>query len=87
MDQVEAEFLDSQVYRPFVWCQYINAIPFFWIHCRKKIRIFLENLNKYYPNIKFTQKTNNENITFLDLKVIVDSKILTNLLVKSTDRH
>ena len=88
VDQVETEFLESQVYKPLIWFQYIDDVFFIWTHCQEKLRLFLEDLNTCHPNIKFTHKTNKEDIAFLDLKVkLLDSKISTYLFVKSTDRH
>ena len=88
MDQVETEFLESQVYKPLIWFQYIDDVFFIWTHCQEKLRLFLEDLNTCHPNIKFTHKTNKEDIAFLDLKVkLLDSKISTYLFVKSTDHH
>ena len=45
-DQVEAEFLESQVYKPLVWCRYIDNVFFIWIHGQEKLRLILEDLSK-----------------------------------------
>ena len=48
----------------------------------------LRSLNEFHTDIKFTYESNKESITFLDLKVSVkNSKIITGLYVKFTDRH
>ena len=55
---------------------------------KKKLKVFLEDLNKFHPNLKFTSVSSEENVAFLDLKVkLKQGKIETDLHVKSTDRH
>ena len=88
MDQVETEFLESQVHKPLVWFQYIDDVFFIWTHGQEKLRLFFEDLNKCHPNIKFTHETNKEDIAFLDPKVkLLDGEISTDLFAKSTDHH
>ena len=49
---------------------------------------FLRSLNEFHTDIKFTYESSKESIAFLELKVSVkNSKIITDLYVKSTDRH
>ena len=49
---------------------------------------FLEDLNKYHPNIDFIHEPNKECINFLDLPVsLLDNKVSTELYIKPTDRH
>ena len=49
---------------------------------------FLEDLNKYHPNINFIHESNKECINFLDLPVsLLDNKVSTELYIKPTDRH
>ena len=69
MDQVETEFLEPVAQKPLVWFRYMDDIFFIWTHSQEKPRLFLEDLNKCHPNIKFTHETNKEDIAFLDLKV------------------
>ena len=54
----------------------------------KKLKVFLKGLNKFHPNLKFTNDLSEENVAFLDLKVkLKQGKIKTDLHVNSTDRH
>ena len=54
----------------------------------RKTCIFLNNLNNYHPNIKFTHESNKEHIPFLDLNVnLSGNKLSTDLYIKPTDRH
>ena len=88
MDQVETEFLESEVCKSLVWFCYIDDVFFIWTHVQEKLRLFLTDLNKCHPNIKFTHETNKEYIAFLDSKFkLLDGKISTDLFVKSTDHH
>ena len=57
-----------------------------WTHGQERLSLFLEDLSKCHPNIKFTHETNRDDIAFLDLKVkLLDDKISTDLFIKSTD--
>ena len=88
MHNVETEFLEAQTDKPFWWVRYIDDIFFIWTHAQEKLKVFLEDLNKFHPNLKFTSVSSEENVAFLDLKVkLKQDKIETDLHVKSTDRH
>ena len=68
MDELEARFLQSQLLQPLVWFRYINDIDIFiiWTHGKDKFEKFLDDLNSFDNNIKFTHEFS---ITFLDLIV------------------
>ena len=88
MDKLETDFLNTQGYLPLVWYRYIDDIFFIWIHGEEKRKFFLDDLNKYYPNINFTHDSNKECINFLNLTVsLLDNKVSTNLYIKPTGRH
>ena len=88
MDKVETEFLETQTDKLFWSVRYIDDIFFIWTHGQEKLKVFLEDLNKFHPNLKFTSDSSEENVAFLDLKVkLKQGKIETDLHVKSTDRH
>ena len=61
----------------------MDAIFLICTHGEDKLKTFLENLNQFYPNIKFTHESSKESIPFLDLSV----KLETDLQIKPTDRH
>ena len=87
-DQINIEFLEAQKHKPLVWFRYIDDVFFIWTHGKKKLSLFLEDLNKFHPNIKFSHEINKESIHFLDLNVrLSDGNISTDLYVKPTDRH
>ena len=58
----------------------------FWTHGQEKLKVFLEDLNKLHPNVKFTSDLSEENVAFLDLK-LTQGKIETDLHVKFMDRY
>ena len=88
MDKIETAFLETQQLQPLVWFRYIDDIFFIWTHGEQELQTFLRSLNEFHTDIKFTYESSKESIAFLDLKVSVkNSKIITDLYVKSTDRH
>ena len=88
MDQIEAEFLETQKHKLLVWFRYIDDVFFIWTHDKEKLSLFFEDLSKFHPNIKFSHEVNKKIIHFLDLNVILsDGKILTDFYVKPTGRH
>ena len=55
---------------------------------QENLKVFLEDLNKFHPNLKLSIISIEENVAFLDLKVkLKRGKIEMDLHVKSTDRH
>ena len=87
MDEIETKFLETQEFQPLVWFRYIGDVFFIWTHGPDKPVPFTTESNNYHPNIKFTYKSNKENITFLDLEVsLSENKLTTNLHTKSRDK-
>ena len=73
-----------------LWCglDILTIFFFIWTHGEQELQTFLRSLNEFHTDIKFTYESSKESIAFLDLKVSVkNSKIITDLYVKSTDRH
>ena len=88
MDKLESDFLKSQELTPLLWYRYIDDTFFIWTHGEEKLAIFLNDLNNYHPNIKFTIESNKDHIPILYLSVKLScNKLSTDLYVKSTDRH
>ena len=57
MDRIETEFLEKEHLKPWVWLRYIDDIFFIWIHGENKLDEFLERLNSFLPNLKFTSES------------------------------
>ena len=88
MDEVEIEFLKTQERTPLVWFRYIDDIIFIWPHGKEHLEIFLQELNNFNPDLKFTYESNEKEIPFLDLKVkLNEGENSTDLYIKSTGRH
>ena len=62
---------------------WFGLVTFFvWTHGKEKLSLFLEDLNKFHPNIKFSHETNMESIHFLDLNVrLSDGNISTDCML------
>ena len=54
MDYNKTEFLKSQEIKPWLWRRFINDIFFIWTDTEENLHKFLEDLNKFHPNIRFT---------------------------------
>ena len=88
MDEVETEFLKAQERTPLVWFRCIDDIFFIWTQGKEHMETFLQELNNFNPDLKFTYESNEKEIPFLDLKVkLNEGKSSTDLYIKSTDRH
>ena len=88
MDKIETDFFKTQQSTSLVWYHYIDDVFIIWTHGLQKLKSFLEDLNSYCPNIKCTHESNKESISLLDLLVsFSDNRLLTELYIKSTDRH
>ena len=88
MDQVKTDFLKMQKHKSLVWFRYIDDVFFIWTHGKETLSLFLEDLNNFHPNIKFSCEGNKESIHFLDLNIrLSDGNISTDLYVKPTAIH
>ena len=67
-----------------------HSFPFLynWIASEKELDDFLEQLNNFYPNLKFTYKCSREDINFLDATARVNhGEFISNLYCKPTNGH
>ena len=88
MDKTETAFLETQELQSLAWFRCIDDIFLIWTHGEKDLQTFLHSLNEFHTDIRFKYESSKEIIAFLDLKVSAkNSKIITDLYVKSTDRH
>ena len=59
-----------------------------WSHGKDKREKFLDDLNSFDNNIKFTHESSKEKVTFLDLIVkLSKGRLTTDLHIKDTDPH
>ena len=88
MYEAETEFLKTQERTPLVWFRYNDDIFLIWTHGKEHPETFLQELNNFNRDFKFTYELNEKEIPFLDLTVkLNEGKISTDLYIKSTDRH
>ena len=88
MDQVEQEFLATQINQPLIWLRYIDDIFFIWTHGEEELEKFMSNFHSFTPNLKFTYESSKRDILFLDHRVsLTKCKLSTDLPMKPTDCH
>ena len=88
MDYMENQFLKKEKIQSWICFKYLDDIFFIWTASEKELDNFLEQLNNFYPNLKFTHERSREEINFLDVIVRVNQgEIITNLYCKPTDGH
>ena len=71
MDKVESAILESENTRLLVWMRYIHDIFFIWTESEDELEGFLQGLNAFHPNLKFTHVKSEVSINFLDLTVSI----------------
>ena len=73
---------------PWLWKRFIVDIFFIWTDTEENLDKFLEDLNKFHPNLRFTYEKLREKISFLDIVIkLKEGKITTNLFCNPTDSH
>ena len=72
MDKVEREFLEAEDIKPWVWLRYIDDIFFIWTEGENKLESFLQRLNTFHPNLKFTHEKSKTSVNFLDVVVRIN---------------
>lgn len=88
MDKFENEFLNEEVDQPWIWLRYIDDIFFVWTEGEEKLVGFLERLNSFHSNLKFTHEHSCVSINFLDVLVKIEGdSFVTDLFCKPTDGH
>ena len=88
MDKVESAFLELENTKPWVWMRHIDDIFFIWTESENELEGFLQRLNAFHPNLKFTHEKSKVSITFLDVTVIINGEEFeTDLYCKPTDCH
>ena len=86
MDRVDAEFLEKQYLKLWVWLRYVDDTFFIWTHGEDKLYKFPENLNSFHVKLKFTSKYSRQEINFLDVTVkLNNNQFVADLYCKLTD--
>ena len=69
MQHLEESFLRPRPDQPALWKRHIDDILILWPHSRDKPNTLLQDLNQFYPTIKFTNESSDQSINFLDLTI------------------
>ena len=85
---MENQFLKNEQIQRWIWFRYIDDIFFIWTASERELDHFLERLNNFHPNFKFTHERSREEINFLDVTVTVNhGEFITSLYCTPTDGH
>lgn len=89
MGKLEADFMKTQQLLPSVWYRFLDDIFMIWDHSLEDLHAFIDSLNSFHPNIKFTCTISQESVSFLDVVVskAENLNIKTNVYVKDTNNH
>ena len=84
---MENQFLKIEQIQPWIWFRYTD-IFFIKTASEKELDDFLERLNNFHSNLKFTDERSREETNFLDVTIRVNhGEFITNLYCKPTDGH
>ena len=79
--------MQIQQIHAWIWYRY-NDIFFIWTASEKELDEFLNCLNGFHPNLRFTHKHSRESLNFLDvIAKIQQGEFVTDLYCKPTDGH
>ena len=82
---LRTEFLKTQDIKPWFRRDLLMAF-FIWTESEESLEKFLEDLNKFHPNLKFTYEKSKEKINFLDVVIkIKKDRAITDLYCKPTN--
>ena len=74
--------------KPIFWKRFIDDIFFIWTKGEERLREFMEFINSFHNTIKFTFNWSSEQVSFLDVNVVLRNGIVsTDLYSKPTDKH
>ena len=80
MDYIEREFLKNEEIQPWIWFRYIDDIFFIWTASEKELDEFLNRLNSFHPNLRFTHERSRESLNLMDVIVkIQQGEFVTDL--------
>lgn len=69
MGKLEEDFLRNRNTTPAILKRYIDDIFIVWTNTRSSLLSFLNDLNQFHPNIKFTYCIDDKSVTYLDLDI------------------
>ena len=89
MGKLEMDFLNSREIKPSMWFRFLDDIFLIWDGKLEDLHTFLDDLNKYHPNIKFTNTISQDSVEFLDVLISKSESLCieTDIFVKRTNNH
>ena len=81
MTEIETNVLNQSRIRPIAWRRYIDDVFSLWDTKGEDLDIFITQVNKYYPTIKFTVEISDNEIAFLDTVVYKGVRFETELIL------
>ena len=86
MDYIEREFFKSEQIQLWIWFRYSDDFFFIWTTSEKELDEFLNHLNSFHPNLRFTHERSRESLNFFDVSVEIQrGEFVIDLYCKSTD--
>ena len=80
METFELHFVYTYHKQPLLYLRYIDDIFIIWQHGMESLLLFIEHLNGYSANVKFTYSFSKEKVSFLDTCVkLEDNQLITDL--------
>ena len=70
MDYIERDFLKNEQIKSWIWFRYSDDIFFIWTASEKELAEFLNRLNSFHPNLRFTHERGGVNISKLGFLLI-----------------
>lgn len=65
--------------------RFIDDVFMIWNHGQQALDLFVLHLNQAHPTIKFTMEASPERVHFLDMWLIKEDRLYTDLFVKPND--
>ena len=77
-NRIENDFFESEIVKLCLWLRYVDNTFFIRTKDEDKLERFLNCLDNFHPNLKFTHEKSKSSVNFLDVSVsIVDNKLET----------
>ena len=89
MGKFENDFLSTSNKNPLLWLRFIDDIFFIWPHSEADLLSFINNVNSFHPNIKFSHEHSTTTVNFLDVTITkdCDNNLITSVFEKPSNCH
>ena len=77
IDRMANDFLQSEIVKPWLTLRYIDDAFFMWTEGEDQLEGFLNLLDNFHPNLKFSHEKSKFSVNFLDVTIsIIDNVVL-----------